>query len=107
VVTTGIDTELEDESWGLDNITVVAEATSALPQPSIPTTGPAANPAGFERCAKKARRTYRKALLRAKKKVTKAKGKAKRKASKQLRRSKKRAAKKRKAQLRRCRATFL
>ncbi len=82
--------DLNDESWGLDNISVSADRTA---QPIAATTDPAA----YQKCAKKARRAYRKSLRKAKKLIE---GDAKR-------RLEKRAAKKLKAQLKRCRARFL
>jgi hypothetical protein len=85
-----IDTDPEDESWGLDNVSVLAESTNGAPLP----TG---NPGAYKKCVKKARRAYRKTLRKAKKLI---KAKAKKQA-------KKRAAKKLKARIRRCRVKFL
>jgi hypothetical protein len=82
--------DLNDESWGLDNVSVSAER-AALP---IAANG---DPAAYKRCVKKARRAYRKSLRKAKKLIT----------SKAKHAAKKRAAKKRKARLKRCRAKFL
>jgi hypothetical protein len=82
--------DLNDESWGLDNVSVSAER-AALP---IAANG---DPAAYKRCVKKARRAHRKSLRKANELIA---GKARRAA-------KKRAAKRRKARLKRCRAKFL
>jgi hypothetical protein len=85
-----VEPDPNDESWGLDNVSVLAEGTNGAPVP----TG---NSGAYKKCVKKARRAYRKALRKAKTLIGK---EAKRLA-------KKRAAKKRKARIRRCRAKFL